>query len=135
GPKTATIPTGLVGQDVKDVKSALKDLEFSNVKTVAAKSEDPDTKPGEVTSISPKEGTAVPLDSKITVKYATGKSEVPDFEGLSRAAAIRVAEDAGFGEPQFSERESSQPAGTVISQNPNAGATVDRDSTIKLVLA
>jgi serine/threonine-protein kinase len=75
------------------------------------------------------------LDSKITVKYATGKSEVPNFEGLSRAAAIRVAEDAGFGEPQFSERESSQPAGTVISQNPNAGATVDRDSTIKLVLA
>jgi eukaryotic-like serine/threonine-protein kinase len=135
GPKTATIPTGLVGQDVKDVKRALKDLEFSNVKTVAAKSEDPDTKPGEVTSISPKEGTAVPLDSKITVKYATGKSEVPNFEGLSRAAAIRVAEDAGFGEPQFSERESSQPAGTVISQNPNAGATVDRDSTIKLVLA
>jgi len=135
GPKTATIPSGLVGQDVKDVKRALKDLEFSNVKTVAAKSEDPDTKPGEVTSISPKEGTAVPLDSKITVKYATGKSEVPNFEGLSRAAAIRVAEDAGFGEPQFSERESSQPAGTVISQNPNAGATVDRDSTIKLVLA
>jgi len=135
GPKTATIPSGLVGQDVKDVKRALKDLEFSNVKTVAAKSEDPDTKPGEVTSISPKEGTAVPLDSKITVKYATGKSEVPNFEGLSRAAAIRVAEDAGFGVPQFSERESSQPAGTVISQNPNAGATVDRDSTIKLVLA
>ena len=135
GPKSATIPNGLVGQDVKDVKSALKDLEFSNVKTVAAKSEDANTKPGEVTSISPKEGTTVPLDSKITVKYATGKSEVPNFEGLSRAAAIRVAEDAGFGEPQFSEHESSQPAGTVISQDPNAGATVDRDTTIRLVLA
>ena len=40
GPKTATIPDGLVGQDVKDVKNALEDLKFSNVKTVAAKSED-----------------------------------------------------------------------------------------------
>ena len=31
GPKTATIPDGLVGQDVKDVKNALDDLKFSNV--------------------------------------------------------------------------------------------------------
>ena len=89
GPKSATIPQGLVGEDVKDVKNALEDLKFSNVKTVAAKSEDPNTKPGEVTSISPKEGSTVPLDSKITVRYATGKSEVPNFNGLTRAAAIR----------------------------------------------
>ena len=132
GPKSATIPQGLVGQDVKDVKNALEDLKFSNVKTVAAKSEDPNTKPGEVTSISPKEGSTVPLDSKITVKYATGKSDVPNFDGLTRAAAIRVAEDAGFGEPQFAERQSSQPSGTVIAQSPRAGATVDRDTTIRL---
>jgi serine/threonine-protein kinase len=135
GPKSATIPQGLVGQDVKDVKNALEDLKFSNVKTVAAKSEDPDTKPGEVTSISPKEGSTVPLDNKITVKYATGKSDVPNFNGLTRAAAIRVAEDAGFGEPQFAERQSSQPSGTVIGQSPRAGATVDRDTTIRLTLA
>jgi serine/threonine-protein kinase len=135
GPKSATIPQGLVGQDVKDVKNALEDLKFSNVKTVAAKSEDPDTKPGEVTSISPKEGSTVPLDSKITVKYATGKSDVPNFNGLTRTAAIRVAEEAGFGEPQFAERESSQPSGTVIAQSPRTGATVDRDTTIRLTLA
>jgi serine/threonine-protein kinase len=135
GPKSATVPEGLVGQDVKDVKNALEDLKFSNVKTVAAKSEDPDTKPGEVTSISPKEGSTVPLDNKITVKYATGKSDVPNFNGLTRTAAIRVAEEAGFGEPQFAERESSQPSGTVIAQSPRTGATVDRDTTIRLTLA
>ena len=77
----------------------------------------------------------MPLDSKITVRYATGKSEVPNFEGLSRGAAIREARDAGFGEPQFEERESSQPAGTVIGQSPRAGATVDRDTRIELTLA
>jgi eukaryotic-like serine/threonine-protein kinase len=135
GPKTGTIPDGLVGQNVDDVEKALDDLKFSNVNTVAAKSEDPDTQPGEVISVSPKEGSTVPLDSKITVKYATGNSEVPNFEGLTRGAAIREARDAGFGEPQFSERESSQPAGTVIGQSPNAGATVDRDTRIKLTLA
>jgi beta-lactam-binding protein with PASTA domain/tRNA A-37 threonylcarbamoyl transferase component Bud32 len=135
GPKTATIPNNLVGKDVKDVVNALEDLNFSNVKKVAAKSENTDTKPGEVTSISPKEGTTIPLDNKITVRYATGKSKVPNFDGVSRAAAIRMAEEAGFGEPQFVERESSQPAGTVIAQSPRAGANIDRDTTIRLVLA
>jgi serine/threonine-protein kinase len=135
GPKTATIPDGLVGQNRKDVQATLDDLKFSNVTSKAAKSEDPGTKPGEVISISPKEGTTIPLDTKITIRYATGKSDVPNFEGLSRAAAIRVAHDAGFDDPTFGERESSQPAGTVIAQNPQAGATVDRDTTIRLVLA
>ena len=135
GPKTATIPNNLVGQDVKDVVNTLEDLNFSNVKKVAAKSENSDAKPGEVTSIAPKEGETVPLDTKITVRYATGKSEVPNFEGLSRAAAIRIANDAGFDDPVFSNRESSQPAGTVIAQSPRAGANVDRDTTIKLTLA
>jgi eukaryotic-like serine/threonine-protein kinase len=135
GPKSGTIPDGLVGQDVDDVENALEDLKFSNVNTVAAKSEDADTQPGEVISVAPKEGSTVPLDSKITVRYATGKSKVPDFEGLTRAAAIREARDAGFGEPQFANRESSQPAGTVIAQSPGAGATVDRDTRIELTLA
>jgi serine/threonine-protein kinase len=135
GPQTGTIPDGLVGQDVKDVEAALEDLKFTNVQRNKAKSEDPDTRPGEVISISPKEGSTVPLDSKITIRYATGKSEVPDFEGLSRAAAIRQARDAGFGEPAFTERESSQPAGTVIAQSPDAGENVDRDTTIRLTLA
>jgi eukaryotic-like serine/threonine-protein kinase len=135
GPKTGTIPDGLVGQDVGEVEKALDDLKFSNVNTVAAKSEDPDTQPGEVISISPKEGSTVPLDSKITVRYATGKSKVPNFEGLTRGAAIREARDAGFGEPQFSEKESSKPAGTVIAQSPGAGASVDRDTRIQLTLA
>ena len=135
GPKTATIPNNLVGQEVKDVVNTLEDLNFSNVKKVAAKSENSDAKPSEVTSISPKEGETVPLDTKITVRYATGKSEVPDFEGVSRAAAIRIANDAGFDDPVFSDRESSQPAGTVIAQSPRAGANVDRDTTIKLTLA
>ena len=135
GPKTGTIPDGLVGRDVKDVESALEDLKFSNVSKKAAKSEDPDTQPGEVISISPKEGEVVPLDSKITIRYATGKSEVPDFDGLTRSAAIRQANGAGFDDPVFTERESSKPAGTVIRQSPQADATVDRDTTIRLTLA
>jgi beta-lactam-binding protein with PASTA domain len=133
GPKTATIPDNLVGKDVRDVKNALEDLQFTNIRTVADENADAD--PGEVTRISPKEGETVPLDSRITVRYAPRKSEVPDFDGVSRAAAIRIANDAGFDDPVFNEQESSQPAGTVIAQNPRAGANVDRDTTIRLTLA
>jgi eukaryotic-like serine/threonine-protein kinase len=136
GPKTATIPKGLVGQDRKDVEAMLDDLKFSNVTSKAANSEDANTKPGEVISISPNEGETVPLDTKITIRYATGKSNVPDFDGLSRAAAIREANDAGFGNPAFVEKETSKGTpGTVISQDPQAGANVDRDTTIRLTLA
>jgi eukaryotic-like serine/threonine-protein kinase len=135
GPKTATIPDGLVGKDRKDAQAELENLGFTNVDANKAKSEKPDTQPGEVISISPKEGQVVPLDSKITIRYATGKSEVPNFDGLSQSAAIRVANDAGFDDPVFAERESSKPAGTIIAQNPRAGATVDRDTTIRLTLA
>ena len=135
GPKTATIPKDLVGQDRKDARAALEDLGFTNVQTNKAKSEKANTQPGEVISVSPKEGETVPLDTKIVLRYATGKSKVPDFDGLTRAATIRVANEAGFDDPAFVERESSQPAGTVIAQNPAAGENVDRDTTIRLVLA
>jgi eukaryotic-like serine/threonine-protein kinase len=136
GPKSATIPKGLVGQDRKDVEAALDDLKFSNVTSKAAKSEDANAKPGEVISISPSEGETVPLDTKITVRYATGKSEVPDFDGLSRSAAVRAANGAGFGDPVFVEKQTSKGTpGTVIAQSPQAGANVDRDTTIRLTLA
>ena len=136
GPETGTIPNNLVGQDIKDVKSTLKDLKFSNVNQKAAKSENSKTQPGEVIKISPQEGETVPLDTKITVTYATGKSNVPNFDGLSRSAAIRQANEAGFGDPVFVEKETSKGTpGTVIFQNPRAGANVDRDTTIRLTLA
>ena len=136
GPKTAEIPNGLVGKDVDDVEKTLEDeLDFTNVQTVAAKSEDPDTKPNEVVKISPKEGSTVALDAQITITYATGESEVPNFVGLTASRARDLADQAGFGDPSFTDRESDQPEGTVIDQSPNAGKKVDRDTDIKLVLA
>ena len=135
GPETAIIPDNLVGKDVDDVENDLQDRKFTNVVAVAAKSENPDTKPKEVLKISPKEGSTVALEAKITVTYATGKSEVPNFDGLPRQRAIEVADEAGFDEPSFKEKTSDAPAGTVIAQSPEAGDKVDRDTKISLTLA
>jgi serine/threonine-protein kinase len=135
GPKTAVIPDNLIGKDVDDVEQNLAELNFSNVEAIAAKSEDADTKPNEVLRISPREGATVALDARITVTYATGKSEVPNFDGLPRQRAIETADEFGFDEPEFTEKTSDAPAGTVIAQSPKAGERVDRDTEIELTLA
>jgi beta-lactam-binding protein with PASTA domain len=135
GPKTARVPDDLVGKDVDEVQQALNDAGFTNVDTVAANTDDADAKPGEVLSVAPRSGSTVPVDNKIRVTYATGKSEVPNFSGLTKARAISRAQAAGFPEPTFTEQESTQPANTVIAQNPRAGTEVDRDTVIKLTLA
>ena len=66
GPKTGTIPDGLVGRDVKDVENALDDLKFSNVTTKAAKSETRHQARRGDQHLT-EGGHVVPLDSKITV--------------------------------------------------------------------
>jgi beta-lactam-binding protein with PASTA domain/tRNA A-37 threonylcarbamoyl transferase component Bud32 len=135
GPQTADIPAGLIGKDVDAVTKTLDDAGFTNVVSVAAKSEDPRTKPNQVLNVSPKSGTTTPLDAKVTVTYATGKSAVPDFTGSTEERATQLAKDAGFGIPTFVTKESTQPAGTVIAQTPAAGKNVDRDTAIQLTLA
>ncbi len=135
GPETGTIPNGLIGDDLSDVTEALDDAGFTKVRTTAATSEKSNAKADEVLSVSPEPGSTVPLDQQITVTYATGKSEVPNFVGMTRALAIATAESAGFGTPTFTEEESDQPAGTVIDQKPKKGSNVDRNKRIELTLA
>ena len=136
GPKTAVVPDGLVGEDLDKVQRELDKAGFTNVKTAAAKTEDPDTKEDEVVRVSPGEGSTAELDAKITVTYATGKSVVPDFTGFNKTAATQTAKAAGFGTPKFIEQVSdSKPEGTVIAQTPAPDQKADRNTRITLTLA
>jgi serine/threonine-protein kinase len=135
GPESAEIPSGLVGEDVDDVKEKLDDAGFTNVDTKAASSEDTSAKEGEVLSVSPDQGTSIPLGQQVTVTYATGKSTVPDVRGSSRSGAETQLRQAGFTKFSVSSQVSSQPEGTVISQSPDGGSVSSRGTTIKLVLA
>ncbi len=96
GPKTAKIPTGLVGDEVADAEEELKEKKFSNVTTKAAPAEPSDADENEVLLVSPAEGTTIPLDQKITLTYATGKSKVPVLTGKTPAQAESDARAAGF---------------------------------------
>ena len=134
GPETATIPDGLVGRDRKDVEERLKEAGFDSVETNPASSEPNDADPGQVLTVSPREGSTVARATKVTITYATGESTVPNLTGVSRDRAEADAEAAGF-KVRFSEEESDQPAGIVISQNPEADSQLARGETISLVVA
>ena len=135
GPKSAAIPSGLVGDDVDDVADALEEAGFTNVSKTAATTESTDNKEGEVLSVSPSEGTTTPLDDKVTITYATGKSAVPNVEGFPEAAARRALEDAGFTKVTVTSRASTATVGTVIAQTPAANSEAERTSTVRLVVA
>ena len=67
GPTMQVIPTGLVGQPYGVVEAKLAALGFTEVISVA---EPADAKAGEVTRLSPDEGTTVAPDTPIKVFYA-----------------------------------------------------------------
>ena len=136
GPKTAKIPIKLEGDDVADAQAGLKRKKFSNVTTKAAKDEPADAKENEVLSVTPAEGSTVPLDQKITLVYATGKSKVPVLTGKTPAQAESDARAAGFHKLNREQvQTNAETAGVVFQQSPKAGTTVRRTRTISYKVA
>jgi beta-lactam-binding protein with PASTA domain len=130
GPKTGKIPTGLKGKSLDDVKKALDKAKFTNVVTEPAAKDPAGAKANEVVSVSPPEGSTIALDDKITLKYATGKSKVPVLTGKTPAQAESDARAVGFSKFKRIEEPSSETAGVVFAQDPQAGTTVSRATTI-----
>jgi eukaryotic-like serine/threonine-protein kinase len=135
GPKTGKIPTGLKGKSLDDVKKALDKAKFTNVVTEPAGKDPADAKANEVLSISPPEGSTIARDDKITVKYATGKSKVPVMTGKTPAQAESDARAVGFTKFRRIEEPSSETTGVVFAQEPAAGTTVSRGTTITYKVA
>ncbi|HLM20490.1 MAG TPA: PASTA domain-containing protein, partial [Propionibacteriaceae bacterium] len=109
---------------------------FSNVTTKAAPAEPSEAGENEVLLVSPAEGTTIPLDQKITLTYATGESKVPVLTGKTPAQAESDARAAGFTNFKRDEVETdAATAGVVFEQNPKAGTTVPRNTTISYKVA
>ncbi len=134
GPTKGEIPQ-VLGADKDEAIKILTDNGFTNVTPLADENEPVTAKADEVTRVVPAEGASVTLDTPITVYYAKGFGEVPNFRGLTREEAIQTGKNNGFTKFDFSQAESTMPVGTVIEQNPGAGSNVKRTTTIKLILA
>ena len=135
GPETAEIPANLVDRDLDVVRKRLADAGFTNVKAEPATTEPIAAKKDQVLSVQPGEGEPAALDEQITITYATGKSRVPVLTEATVDRARDIAREAGFSNLRVVERESSEPAGLVIKQNPDAGELVSRDTRLTLTVA
>jgi beta-lactam-binding protein with PASTA domain len=120
GKKTGTIPTGLLGRDVDDVKKILEDAGF-RVRT--DKVDDPPAGTGkdDVTAVDPSEGTSVALRTRITVSYA-GRSATSGSDSSTRKAS------AGTSAEPTRSTSSADPTAEESSTSPTARPTDDDSS-------
>jgi serine/threonine-protein kinase len=135
GPKMGKIPSGLEGKDLDEAKEILAEEKFTNVVAQPAKEEPTDAEVNEVLSVSPPEGSSAPLNQKVTLSYATGKSKVPVLTGKTPAQAESDAREAGFRNFKRDDQLSDEQAGVVFAQSPKAGSVVPRDTQISYKVA
>ena len=92
---------------------------------------------GDVIKQSPDQGTL--LDKGETVTITVGKAPkqvpVPNVVGMTEDEAKTAITDAGLKVGVVSPQPDSAPAGQVIDQNPSADQTVDKGSTVDLVVS
>ncbi|MCA0294798.1 MAG: Stk1 family PASTA domain-containing Ser/Thr kinase [Actinobacteria bacterium] len=135
GPSKGTIPQ-VKGLDKDDVVDELHNDGFTDVNPQPAENEPASAKPDEVLSIDPPEGAQVPLDTKITVYYASGMSKVPLVTNLAEDDAVASLKDSGFSNIKVVTREDGTvAAGTVVKQDPAAFSMQKRTIRITLTVA
>ncbi|HEY7961602.1 MAG TPA: Stk1 family PASTA domain-containing Ser/Thr kinase [Solirubrobacteraceae bacterium] len=93
---------------------------------------------GVVIATDPTAGTEVQVGSAVTVAVSSGPARVvvPDLTGSTRAAATATLANAGLKVGSVTQQIStSQAPGTVLSQSPAAGTSLNPDQSVDLVLA
>ena len=94
--------------------------------------------PGYVYSVNPAAGTSVQGGSSVTLTVSRGvdygsNAEVPSVVGMSRDDALTTL--GKFIDIQITEQQSTEAAGTVIAQDPEAYAAVDPDQPISITIS
>jgi beta-lactam-binding protein with PASTA domain len=86
---------------------------------------------GVVFAQRPGAGTQLEEGQTVTISISSGRLAVPDVTGLPLARARERLEDAGF-ESEVRRVASSRPRGIVVEQEPVAGVTAVRGTTVRL---
>jgi eukaryotic-like serine/threonine-protein kinase len=92
---------------------------------------------GEVLSQDPERGREVDEDSQVTLRVSTGPEQapVPNVVGRTEDEARFILVGEGFQVGDVARQEDDAREGTVLSQSPQADATVDAGSTVTLVVS
>ena len=136
---TLTISSGLPQVTVPDVVNQLRRQADSTLKDRNLVPQyqvvDSDEPKGQVLRTEPTAGTEVQEGSTVVVYYSDGPEQVPDVIGLMQDKASQEIIDAGFKPVVRDDPTSTEPAGTVTDQTPEAGTTLTQGGEVNIFVS
>ncbi|WP_417194364.1 Stk1 family PASTA domain-containing Ser/Thr kinase [Blautia sp.] len=141
GTAQVTIPD-LDGRTGIDAQQTLEDLGLQvNVQKEYSDTDDNGyalVDPGYVYNVEPAAGTSVQAGSSVTLTVSRGvdygdNAEVPSVVGMTKDDALTTL--GKFIDIQITEQQSTEAAGTVIAQDPEAYAAADPDQPISITIS
>ena len=130
GKPRVTLPD-VVGQNKNDASDQLRGLGLRAVLT----ERDADDPRDEVVEMQPPADTEVADGSKVTLFWSDGPEEVPNVKGKTEDEARELIEDAGFKVSKVTDSTTKAEKGEVLQQSPDAGTTLDKGSTVTIVVS
>jgi serine/threonine-protein kinase len=131
--KTYAVP--LVNNE--PVATARQQIAAAHLRSTVINQPNANVKSGLVIRSSPAEGNNVPANTLVTLYVSSGPSKVnvPNVEGKQQAAAETQLQNAGFNVSVQQDTTSTQPAGTVVNQNPAGGTMVEPGSKVTIFVS
>ncbi|MCW2795608.1 Stk1 family PASTA domain-containing Ser/Thr kinase [Nocardioides sp.] len=130
GKPIVSVPS-VVGQTKGQARDTLRALKFQ----VVLEEMESDAQKGQVVETKPAAGQAVTEGSTITVYYSDGQEKVPDVVGKQQSEAEQLVRDAGFVPNVVETNDTTEPAGTVIDQSPDAGGPQPEGTVVTIVVS
>jgi serine/threonine-protein kinase len=130
GKPQVTIPQ-IVGMKFPDAQAQLQQLQL-NVKKQMVDSDQPK---GQVIQSDPAPGAQARVNDTVTLSVSRGPKQVPSVVGLAQQDAINKIQAAGFVATVQPDSTSTKPAGTVTSQFPNAGTTLNKGQSVLVTVS
>ena len=134
--RISDIIPNIVGRDRSEIDEQLIEKGWTVI-IEEVEVENPDDQVDVILSISPEEGTDHSLEDVVTFQVSVGPStvQVPSVIGQTVAAAATLLDESNLfvDPPTECEVDPDSPSiGRVVSQNPEAGSTVDPESTVSI---
>ena len=122
----------------QDEDSARKTIEDAGLKFAKDEVANDTVSAGLAVSSNPEKGTKVEAGTTVTVHFSTGSAmvKVPDLEGKSQSEARDALKNAGLEAGNVTQEDSASVAkDRILYTNPSAGTSVERGTTVDLVVS
>ncbi len=117
GRPEVAVPADIVGRNIDEARAVLEQLGFQ----VQREERNTDEPKGQVIDANPPAGTMLEEGATIVLGVSDGPEKVPDVVGMTLDEARRAIEARGFKVRVRETAATTEPAGTVIAQFPDAG--------------